>query len=38
LFGATENLFVADKRPDAAGKSQNAWPAFALDLLGAEAK
>src|SRR5882762_11936541 len=31
-------LFVGDKRPDAAGEAENARPAFALDLFGAEAK
>src|ERR1700730_3982591 len=31
-------LAVGHQRPDAAREAEDAWPAFALDLLGAEAK
>src|SRR6185437_13212613 len=32
------SLLVLDQRADAAREAQDAWSAFALDLLGAEAK
>jgi hypothetical protein len=31
-------LDVCDQRSNAAGEAKNSWPAFAFDLLGAEAE